>query len=286
MVEHGTDVELPVNRHAATWPITNKDDERLYRVTYTSRIRDPTFSVRDIVRQSKENNQRLGVGGVLQYNQSTGEITQVLEGHESIVKGLLDKINGDWRHCCLEIKQEEWPKKRVWHKWGGMLLSHSGHWKVVKSPSCTRNPNLLASPPSLRLRPKKATKRKTVGRRLHSLPFPDQVPLEEAKEESIPEEERVTTPYGDGHLISLERDGILKIQLKFGIAYIHQSKLALPPKARIGPEGMWEEEKTSPKWTVALIDRSRYLDGEQHLMYVFTRVCNNGSQNPTYSYQW
>jgi len=169
----------------------------------------------------------------------------------------------------LEIKQEEWPKKRVWHKWGGMLLSHSGHWKVVRSPSCTKK-SLLPSPPSLRLRPK-AAKRKSAGRRLLPLPFALQNPQEESKEESVPEEERVTTPFGNGHLISLERDGIMKIQLKFGIAYIHQSKLALPPKARIGPEGLWEEEKTSPKWTVALIDRSRYLDGEQHLMYVFTR---------------
>jgi len=83
--------------------------------------------------------------------------------------------------------------------------------------------------------------------------------------------ELVVTPYGDGQLLSFERNGIMKIQLKFGLAYIHQSKLSLPPRARVHGELDNANDMKQPKWTVALIDRSRYLDGEQHLMYVFTR---------------
>ncbi|GAB5371858.1 hypothetical protein AAMO2058_001616000 [Amorphochlora amoebiformis] len=258
------------NRLAATWPVTKKS-ERLYRVTYTSRIRDSTFSVHDIVRRSKENNSRLGVGGVLQYNQTTGEITQILEGQENIVKGLLDKVSGDWRHCCFEIKQEEWPKKRVWHKWGGMLLSHGGHWKVVRSAcgkmSSTKNPT-----PSKRLRPKRTRQKKRIVHKNILVVGPAQ--QDQAKVEVKDGEEVVVTPYGTGNLLSLERGGIMRIRLPFGIAHIHESKLVLPPKARPtnsldGSES--KAQKEAPKWTVALIDRSRYLNGEQHLMYVFTR---------------
>mmetsp|Transcript_14900 Transcript_14900/g.20858 ORF Transcript_14900/g.20858 Transcript_14900/m.20858 type:complete len:373 (-) Transcript_14900:540-1658(-) len=251
---------------AATWPVT-KEQENLYRVTYTSRIRDSTFSVMDIVRQSKENNTRLGIGGVLQYNQSTGEITQILEGEEGTVKGLLDTINGDWRHCCVEIKQEEWPKKRVWHKWGGMLLSHGGHWKVVRSP-CNKNMGMNRSPPTLRLRPKRSRGSRSRKKNKRNAC----VPIDKGVDTPDDDDDLVITPFGHGRLVSFERDGIMKIQLKFGVAYIHQSKLALPPRARaMSDPDMQAGESKQPNWTVALIDRSCSMDGEQHLMYVFTR---------------
>mmetsp|Transcript_30630 Transcript_30630/g.53756 ORF Transcript_30630/g.53756 Transcript_30630/m.53756 type:complete len:340 (-) Transcript_30630:389-1408(-) len=252
---------------AKTWPVMAKDNQNLYRVTYTSRIRDSTFSVHDIVRQSKQNNQRLGVGGVLQYNQSTGEITQILEGQEAVVKELLDKISGDWRHSCVEIQQEEWPKKRVWHKWGGMLLSHGGHWKVVRSP-CRSGRHVPQSPPTLRMR-------KLRPKQLHR-----QFKNEEVATKNLPptveenhEADLVVTPFGNGRHISLEKDEIMKIKLKFGTAYIHQSNLALPPKARDSSVSSCSNEADTKvqKWTVALIDKSQYIDGEQDLMYVFTR---------------
>jgi hypothetical protein len=70
----------------------------MFALTYVSTAVHP-FSVdqlRDLLIKSRANNTKLGVTGMLLYKD--GSFMQALEGEESVVNTLADKIHGDPRH--------------------------------------------------------------------------------------------------------------------------------------------------------------------------------------------
>ncbi|WP_164880927.1 BLUF domain-containing protein [Aestuariirhabdus litorea] len=68
-----------------------------------------------ILGQSRRNNPRLGIGGVLYYGD--GHFFQVLEGPRSAVQSLYDSIRQDPRHCNSTVLSHAMIKDRVFGDW-------------------------------------------------------------------------------------------------------------------------------------------------------------------------
>ncbi len=64
----------------------------------------------ELVRKSRDNNDRLGVTGMLLYKE--GRFMQALEGEEAIVRALVQKITVDPRHHELSLLDEGFTDER------------------------------------------------------------------------------------------------------------------------------------------------------------------------------
>ncbi len=62
-------------------------------------------------------NSRNGITGVLIYFRETREFAQVLEGSESVVKALMEKISEDPRHTSIDVLHEGDLTKRAFPDW-------------------------------------------------------------------------------------------------------------------------------------------------------------------------
>ena len=89
----------------------------MIQISYISSATDPmsTQELLDLLRQSRENNAESGITGMLLYG--NGTFLQVLEGDESVVESLLDKIRKDPRHTDLKLLHRKTIQKRQYSDW-------------------------------------------------------------------------------------------------------------------------------------------------------------------------
>ena len=101
-------------------------------ITYFSSALSATTEqiVLDIVTFSRENNARLGITGVLLY--INGHIVQVLEGQQSLVEGLYQRIQADPRHTDVRTVISQPIGQRLFERWymGYEMLSTSQYEEV------------------------------------------------------------------------------------------------------------------------------------------------------------
>ena len=69
----------------------------------------------ELLRLARRNNARLGVTGMLLYKE--GRFMQALEGEETVVRTLLQKIAADPRHCDLKLLDEGFTDEREFGDW-------------------------------------------------------------------------------------------------------------------------------------------------------------------------
>lgn len=89
----------------------------MFQTVYVSAATEP-FSkaqLKDLLTLARENNQRLGVSGMLLYKD--GDFIQLLEGEESVVRALLAKIMTDPRHHTSMVLLEETTESRLFPEW-------------------------------------------------------------------------------------------------------------------------------------------------------------------------
>jgi hypothetical protein len=89
----------------------------LIHCIYTSAASQPLESadISSLLRQARENNQRLGLTGMLLYTE--GSFFQVLEGDPNVVDGLYTKILADKRHVQVTKVVSEPIAKRAFDAW-------------------------------------------------------------------------------------------------------------------------------------------------------------------------
>ena len=96
---------------------SSAEERPLFQVIYESRAARP-FSeaeVEALLASSRTSNTRKGITGILLYR--NGTFTQVLEGEESAVRALLEKIQRDPRHQNLSIRLEQFIENRSFPNW-------------------------------------------------------------------------------------------------------------------------------------------------------------------------
>lgn len=89
----------------------------LFQVIYESQAAH-AFSeaeVEALLASSRVSNTRRGITGILLYRHGT--FTQVLEGEESAVRALLEKIQRDPRHKNFSVRLEQVIKNRSFPNW-------------------------------------------------------------------------------------------------------------------------------------------------------------------------
>ena len=89
----------------------------LFQVIYESQASRP-FSeaeVEALLSASRTSNSRKGITGILLFRH--GMFTQVLEGDESAVRALLEKIQRDPRHQNLSVRLEQTIENRSFPNW-------------------------------------------------------------------------------------------------------------------------------------------------------------------------
>lgn len=100
-----TDLETACKSHVAF-------EEHLVRIQYTSTILSSSVVeaqqlLRSILQSSVRNNSQKGIGGLLCFNPTTMEVTQLLEGPAPAVRSLFDTIMADSRHTGCSLTSEE-----------------------------------------------------------------------------------------------------------------------------------------------------------------------------------
>lgn len=89
----------------------------IFQLSYMSQSREP-FSqeqLDEMLVKARENNDRLGVTGVLIYNK--GVFLQLLEGSEEAVQEIFQKICLDPRHHHIQNFFENYTKQRMFENW-------------------------------------------------------------------------------------------------------------------------------------------------------------------------
>ncbi|MEY4685754.1 MAG: hypothetical protein RLZ25_2213 [Pseudomonadota bacterium] len=89
----------------------------LFQIIYESKA-TRSFSeaeVEALLAASRTSNSRKGITGILLYR--NGTFTQVLEGEESAIRALLEKIQRDPRHQNLSVRLEQTIVSRSFPNW-------------------------------------------------------------------------------------------------------------------------------------------------------------------------
>jgi hypothetical protein len=100
-----------------------------FRLIYRSHSRiaadDRATGLARIFSASRANNKRLGVTGALLVTE--GWFVQALEGDESVVRGLYERISGDPRHEDVTVIESAPVDRRVFSRWAMAQVSSLGH---------------------------------------------------------------------------------------------------------------------------------------------------------------
>lgn len=87
-----------------------------YAVYSSSAVRPfSEAELEELLRRSRESNKRLGVTGMLLYKD--GRFMQALEGEESVVRTLFQKIAADPRHCDVKLLDQGFTEEREFGDW-------------------------------------------------------------------------------------------------------------------------------------------------------------------------
>ena len=70
-----------------------------------------------ILKCSRQNNEKIGVTGILLYWEKTNQFLQILEGEQNIVSNLYDKISKDNRHSLSKVIYQEDIQARGFKGW-------------------------------------------------------------------------------------------------------------------------------------------------------------------------
>lgn len=105
------------------------EDTRPFRLIYRSRSRiaeeDRSRVLADIFGSARSNNKRVGVTGALLITDRW--FVQALEGDESVVQSLYERIRGDARHDEVTIVESAPVDERVFSQWAMAEVSKLGH---------------------------------------------------------------------------------------------------------------------------------------------------------------
>ena len=93
------------------------DAAPLYRLLYVSSAshRMSAQELAELLQQSRRNNERLGITGMLLYKD--GDFMQVIEGEEPAVRALYARIERDPRHGGSTVLLEEPAQTRLFGEW-------------------------------------------------------------------------------------------------------------------------------------------------------------------------
>lgn len=117
--------------------------ESLRQVVYTSSavVLPDDAMLRDILKVSSRNNERLGVTGLLLHVE--GSFMQVLEGDSLVLDGLIQRIARDRRHKSMSILTDVPIKERNFAAWA-MALADLSDRDVAQVPGMS---DFLRQPP-------------------------------------------------------------------------------------------------------------------------------------------
>ncbi len=106
--------------------------EPCFRLIYRSRSLLPERSesvesgLSEILRVARTNNRKHGVTGALMFYEYKDWFAQVLEGEESKVQDLFERIKKDPRHKSIEVREAEPVPSRLFSKWAMALVAEHG----------------------------------------------------------------------------------------------------------------------------------------------------------------
>ncbi|GAB5514580.1 BLUF domain-containing protein [Rhodopirellula baltica] len=70
-----------------------------------------------LLEQSRENNARLNVTGILLHSGKTREFMQLLEGEQECIEKLMQVISNDERHTCVDMMYHDRIESRNFEDW-------------------------------------------------------------------------------------------------------------------------------------------------------------------------
>jgi hypothetical protein len=100
----------------------------LYQILYSS-VSAVEFGVpelRALLEQARRRNREVDVSGVLVYFAPTREFFQVLEGEESVLRAMMERIEADGRHRCVIVAVEGEIVARSFRDWSMGFLQVDG----------------------------------------------------------------------------------------------------------------------------------------------------------------
>ena len=119
---------------------------RLKTLTYTSRARlDLTDAdLNDIHQTARHLNALDGITGLLLFDGS--RFLQIIEGSESAIDNLVDRLRRDPRHSAFEVRDEHMVENRSFADWSMELLRVSAGYKAAREEVETILPPAVSSP--------------------------------------------------------------------------------------------------------------------------------------------
>ncbi|WP_081605677.1 BLUF domain-containing protein [Rhodopirellula europaea] len=70
-----------------------------------------------LLEQSREQNARLNVTGILLHSGKTREFMQLLEGEQDVIESLMQTISNDQRHTCVDVMYHDRIEARNFEDW-------------------------------------------------------------------------------------------------------------------------------------------------------------------------
>jgi len=106
-------------------------EEAVYHLSYVSTGCDGLRfeQIRDILQKSSENNQKVGVTGILLY--CNKHFLQILEGDKEAVEEIFQRISIDHRHDNIIKLQSTYTSKRQFEKWNMGFKSYNRELKPL-----------------------------------------------------------------------------------------------------------------------------------------------------------
>ena len=119
---------------------------RLKTLTYTSRARLDLGEgdLNDIHQTARHLNALDGVTGLLLFDGS--RFLQIIEGSESAIDNLVERLRMDRRHSAFEIRDERFVDRRSFEDWSMELLRVSAGYKAAREEVATILPPGVAEP--------------------------------------------------------------------------------------------------------------------------------------------
>lgn len=119
---------------------------RLKTLTYTSRARlDLTDDeLNDIHQAARHLNALDGVTGLLLFDGS--RFLQIIEGGESAIDNLVERLRRDPRHSAFEIRDERFVDRRSFPDWSMELLRVSAGYKAARDEAASILPSDVTAP--------------------------------------------------------------------------------------------------------------------------------------------
>lgn len=109
----------------------------MYSIVYVSSAREPftRTQLRQFLQKTRKDNERRGVTGILLHRK--GSFMQLLEGTESVVETLFERITRDPRHWAVTVMHRAQASERMFPEWS-MACRDLGSENVRSLPGFSR----------------------------------------------------------------------------------------------------------------------------------------------------